>query len=132
MSGQAGVLAEGGHDWWPPSVHDFYLPSIVSGAGSWFTKFTLLVWVAVALVIVFFLVAYRDPKLVPSRMQWLAESIYGFARNGIAGEVIGPEGLRFGPYLASLFSFILANHFHPISLSCLRLSRLVYQLSKTV
>jgi F-type H+-transporting ATPase subunit a len=110
VSGQASVLAEGGHEGWPPSVHDFYLPSIIGGTGPWLTKFTLMVWVAVALIIVFFLVAYRDPKLVPSPLQWLAESIYGFARNGIAGEVIGHEGVRFGPYLASLFCFILVTN----------------------
>jgi F-type H+-transporting ATPase subunit a len=110
VSGQASFLAEGGVPGWPPSVHDFYLPSLVPGAGPWLTKFTLLVWVAVALILIFFLVAYRDPKLVPTRLQWLAESIYGFARNDVAGEVIGHDGLRFAPYLASLFCFILVTN----------------------
>jgi F0F1-type ATP synthase, subunit a len=110
VSGHASVFAEGGVPGWPPSVHDFYLPSIIGTAGPWLTKFTLLVWVAVAVILVFFLVAYRDPKLVPTRMQWLAESIYGFARNDVAGEVIGHDGLRFAPYLASLFCFILVTN----------------------
>jgi len=91
-------------------VHDFYLPSLVAGAGPWLTKFTLLVWLAVALILVFFLIAYRSPRLVPTRMQWLAEEIYGFARNGIAKDVIGSDGLRFAPYLASLFIFILVTN----------------------
>jgi F-type H+-transporting ATPase subunit a len=110
VSGQARVFAEGDVPGWPPSVHDFYLPSLLGGAGPWLTKFTLLVWVAVALILIFFLVAYRDPRLVPSRLQWLAESIYGFTRNDIAGEVIGTEGLRFAPYLTSLFCFILVTN----------------------
>lgn len=110
MSGAGIVLAEGGSLPWPPSVEDFYLPSWVEGAGPWLTKFTAMTWLAVAIIIVFFLVAYRDPKLVPSKMQWLAESIYGFARNNISGEVIGHEGLRFAPYLASLFCFILVTN----------------------
>src|SRR5262249_50303242 len=111
VSGHASVLAEGGVPGWPPSVHDFYLPSLVPGAGPWLTKFTLMVWLAVAIILIFFLVAYRSPKLVPSRMQWLAESIYGFARNDVAGEVIGHrDGLRFAPYLASLFIFILVTN----------------------
>jgi F-type H+-transporting ATPase subunit a len=110
VSGPATVLADGGVPGWPPSVHDFYLPSLVAGAGPWLTKFTLLVWLAVALILVFFLIAYRSPRLVPTRMQWLAEEIYGFARNGIAKDVIGPDGLRFAPYLASLFIFILVTN----------------------
>jgi F-type H+-transporting ATPase subunit a len=91
-------------------VHDFYLPSLVGGAYPWLTKFTLMVWLAVALIIVFFLLAYRNPKLVPTRAQWLAESIYGFGRDTVAREVIGAEGLRFAPYLATLFVFVLVTN----------------------
>jgi F-type H+-transporting ATPase subunit a len=69
-----------------------------------------MVWLAVALIIIFFLVAYRRPKLVPGRMQWLAESIYGFGRDTVAREVIGVEGLRFAPYLTTLFCFILVTN----------------------
>lgn len=94
----------------PPSVEDFFPPSLIEGTGPWLTKFTLLLWVAVALIIIFFAVAYRDPKLVPSRLQWMAESVYGFARDNIAKDMIGPEGLRFAPYLATLFCFILVNN----------------------
>jgi F-type H+-transporting ATPase subunit a len=92
----------------PPSVNDFYLPSLA--AGYWVTKFTLMVWLAVAVLIVFFLVAYRDPKIVPTRGQWLAESVYGFARDSMAKDLIGHEGVRFAPYLATLFSFILVTN----------------------
>jgi F-type H+-transporting ATPase subunit a len=92
----------------PPTVEDFYPPSIVpwGGHGEWFTKMTLLLWLSVAILIIFFLVAYRKPKLVPDKKQWLAESIYGFVRNNIAVEMIGREGVRFAPYLATLFCFI--------------------------
>lgn len=97
----------------PPTVEDFYLPSIVPWGGHdvWFTKITLLVWLSVAVLIIFFMVAYRNPKLVPDKKQWLAESIYGFVRNNIAVEMIGKEGVRFAPYLASLFTFIFVMNF---------------------
>jgi len=94
----------------PPSVSEFYPPALVDGAGFWFTKATLYVWVSVGLILVFFLVAYRDPKLVPTRLQWMAESVYGFARDGIARPMIGHEGIRFAPYFATLFCFILLNN----------------------
>jgi F-type H+-transporting ATPase subunit a len=101
VSGQAVTLVAGVP--FPPSVDDFF-PSGIEYP--WVTKFTVLVWIAVAALIVFFLVTYRNPKIVPGRWQWIAESVYGFVR-GTATDTIGPEGARFAPYLASLFSFLL-------------------------
>src|SRR5215218_7749601 len=105
MTGQTIVLAETP---FPPTVEDFYLPSIAPWGGHdvWFTKITLLVWLTVAILILYFLLSYRNPKLVPTKKQWLAESIYGFVRNNIAVDMIGKEGVRFAPYLTSLFCFI--------------------------
>src|SRR5688572_4859464 len=94
----------------PPKVEDFYLPPVVEGAYPWLTKFTILVWVAVAAIIIYFLLSYRDPKLVPTKKQWIAESIYGFARNSVAKDMIGHEGVRFAPYLTTLFCFILLTN----------------------
>jgi F-type H+-transporting ATPase subunit a len=88
----------------PPSVEDFYLPSLAYG--NWVTKFTIMVWLAAAFLIVYFLVAYRNPKIVPSKGQWFAESIYGFVRDGVAKDLIGHKGVRFAPYLTTLFAFI--------------------------
>ncbi|MEU4559595.1 F0F1 ATP synthase subunit A [Actinoplanes sp. NPDC023936] len=113
MIGQSTVLAAA----FPPSVEDFYLPSILPWGehdNYWFTKVTLLIWVAVAAIIIFFLVSYRKPKLVPTKKQWLAESAYGFVRNNIAVDMIGPAGVRFAPYLTTLFLFILVNNFFGI------------------
>jgi F-type H+-transporting ATPase subunit a len=92
----------------PPGPADFFPPSIA--AGFWFTKFTLMIWLAVAALIVFYLVAYRDPKIVPTRTQWIAESVYGFARDSVAKDLIGPESRKFAPYLATLFSYILITN----------------------
>lgn len=108
MSGQA--VAYAAELPWPPSVNDVYLPSLVEGAGPWLTKFTLMVWLAVALLIVFFLATYRAPKLVPSKSQWFAESIYSFIREGVGKDVIGKEGVRFAPYLTTLFCFIAVTN----------------------
>jgi F-type H+-transporting ATPase subunit a len=102
VKGQANVLAKGVP--WPPNVGDFYLPGWMY---PWVTKFTVMVWIAVAAIIAYFLLSYRKPKLVPTKGQWLAESVYGFGRNGIAGEMIGHEGLPFAPYITTLFTFVL-------------------------
>jgi F-type H+-transporting ATPase subunit a len=102
VNGQASALAGGAP--WPPSVEDFYLPGLLY---PWITKFTVMAWIAAALIIVYFLLSYRNPKIVPTRTQWLAESLYGFGRDGISREMIGHEGVKFGPYITSLFTFIL-------------------------
>ncbi len=96
----------------PPGVGGFFPPAVVPGWYPWVTKSTLFIWLAVAVTIVFFLVSYRNPRLVPTRGQWMAESVYGFVRKNVAEDMIGHEGVRFAPYLATLFCFILvANLF---------------------
>lgn len=104
MSGQL-LVAEGLP--WPPSVGDFYPPNV---AGPWVTKFGIMVWIAVALLLIFFMVAYRQPKLVPGRMQWAADTLYGFMRDDVARGQMGADGIRFAPYLTVLFSFILLTN----------------------
>ncbi|NJC73358.1 F0F1 ATP synthase subunit A [Planosporangium thailandense] len=101
------MLAEGKTPF-PPSVEDFFLPGL--GGQPWISKITVLLWIGVALVILFFLLAYRSPKLVPTKSQWVAESMYGMIRDGVAKETIGHEGIRFAPYLTSLFLFILVTN----------------------
>jgi len=98
----------------PPTVEEFFPPALVDGTYPWLTKSTLLVWIAVGLIIVFFLVAYRNPKMVPSRGQWMAEAISGFSRENIAKEMIGHEGVRFAPYFTTLFCFILLTNLFSI------------------
>ncbi|MEU2616297.1 F0F1 ATP synthase subunit A [Micromonospora sp. NPDC007271] len=116
MFGQANVLAQGAANF-PPSVEDFYLPSILPwGAHNsyWFTKITFMVWLAVGILILFFLLSYRNPQLVPTKKQWFAESVYGFVRNNIAVDMIGHQGVRFAPYFTTLFCFVLLTNFFAI------------------
>jgi F-type H+-transporting ATPase subunit a len=56
--------------------------------------------------------AFRKPRLVPSKFQAAVESLVGFVKDEIAIGIIGPEGVKYAPYLLSLFLFILvANLF---------------------
>jgi F-type H+-transporting ATPase subunit a len=101
--------ADGPH--FPPTVEEFFPPAI---AGPFVTKITILVWLATGILIIFFLLAYRKPKMVPTRAQWIAESIYGFNRDNVANPMIGHEGVRFAPYFTTLFCFILLTNFFGI------------------
>jgi F-type H+-transporting ATPase subunit a len=47
-------------------------------------------------------------------MQFAGESVYGFIRDGLAKDVIGPEFMRFVPYLFTLFTFVLVNNWFGI------------------
>lgn len=114
MSSQLPVLAAESPVHFPPTTNDFNFPAYfefsIAGIDFAITKLTVLTWLTVIIVSAVMLAAVRNPKMVPSRMQWYGESVYGFVRNGIARDVIGHHGIRFAPYLASLFMFILLNN----------------------
>lgn len=117
------LIAEGGgegfKDKYPLGPQSFVFKDFFSfslfGLTVHVTRLTTMMLTATALIIVFYLLASRKAKIVPSRLQFMGESIYGFIRNGVAREVIGPEqGLKFAPYLTCLFSFILFLNLYEI------------------
>lgn len=92
-----------------PGPNDFDFPGLFSHNG-WFTKPILIVIIMTTLVAVLYVLASRNPKIVPGRLQFAGESVYSFIRNDVALDAIGHEGLRFAPYLATLFSFVAFNN----------------------
>lgn len=92
-----------------PGPKDFDLPGIFAH-DSWFTKPILIVLLVTVTLAVFYWAASRKAAVVPGRLQFAGESVYGFIRNDVALDAIGHEGLKFAPYLATLFSFIALNN----------------------
>jgi len=89
----------------PPISHLIRWPTIF-GSGMWaVNKVVLLEWLAVVLLIWFFLAA-RKGALVPSGVQNVAEAAVDFVRNEVILQTIGPEGLNWTPFLLTLFTFI--------------------------
>jgi F-type H+-transporting ATPase subunit a len=116
-SGLGSVLAvesDPGGGFVAPTVEEFYPEPLVSfgllGVDFEITRITLIMWVATALIVGLMVAAVRKPSIVPGKLQFLGESGYSLVRDGIARDVIGPKGLPFAPFLASLFFFILANN----------------------
>jgi len=70
------------------------------------SRTSILILLVAAVVAILFLVAFRSPKIVPTGLQNVAEYGIDFVRRQIVLEVIGPAGLRFMPYLVTLFVFI--------------------------
>jgi F-type H+-transporting ATPase subunit a len=93
----------------PPSARDFELPPIF-GDNVYTTKPIFLVFLSVILISIFFIAASRKAAIVPTKLQFAGESVYGFVRDGLARDVIGHEFMRFVPYLFTLFTFILVNN----------------------
>ncbi len=93
----------------PPSTADFNLPPAF-GNSAFTTKPILLVFLSVILISVFFIASSRKALVVPTKLQFAGELIYGFVRNDLGKEIIGAEFMRFVPLLFSLFTFILTNN----------------------
>jgi F-type H+-transporting ATPase subunit a len=98
------VLAAEGFN--APSSRDFDFPGIVGG----FTKPMALVVLSVVIIFGFFMISGRRAALVPGKLQFAGESVYGFVRDGVGRDVIGPEFAKYVPYLTTLFTFVLVNN----------------------
>jgi F-type H+-transporting ATPase subunit a len=95
-----------------PGPADFDLPGIF---GSAVTKPMVLVALSVVLIVALFYAMARPAAVVPGRMQFAGELVYGFVRNGIARENIGSHDfMKYVPFLFSLFLFVLVNNFYGI------------------
>ena len=92
-----------------PSIFD--LPPVFSIGSVGVTKPMLQLFLAALLVFGFFYAAARQRSMVPGKLQYAGESAYGFVRNNLGRDIIGSHDfLRFMPYLAALFFFVLINN----------------------
>jgi F-type H+-transporting ATPase subunit a len=89
-------------------------PSIVGEDQWWgFNKIALINVIAVVATSTLFVMA-RKGSLVPKGAQNLAESTVGFLKDGVIMQTIGADGMRYLPFLASLFFFILIGNLFEI------------------
>jgi len=71
-----------------------------------FTNSSLMMVVALALISGFMIFAMSGRSLVPSRIQSMAEIVYEYIA-GMVKENLGEEGMKFFPWVFSIFIFIL-------------------------
>jgi F-type H+-transporting ATPase subunit a len=114
ISHTLGSVLAAGPGFEAPGLEAFYPKPLFSfavlGVDFEITRITLILWVATLAMIGFLVWTVRKPSIVPSKAQFLGESGYSLVRDGIARDVVGPRGIPFAPFLASLFFFILANN----------------------
>jgi F-type H+-transporting ATPase subunit a len=90
----------------PPVSHLIEWPDLFGSEPFAVNKVVLLMFVAVILVSAFYLAAARKASLVPTGVQNAAESVVEFVQEGVILQTMGPEGLKFTPFLLTMFSFI--------------------------
>jgi F-type H+-transporting ATPase subunit a len=110
------IFGIGSKEFHAPTVEElFEFKPIFTVGGLEVTFPTIVMFAMTALIIFFFWRAFAKPKLVPEGMQNVAEAgIIDFVRNQIAVSVIGPEGHRWVPLLATIFFWVLLNNFMSI------------------
>jgi len=81
----------------------------IAGRQIHFTNSAFYMLVSVALAILLMLVPTRGRRLFPTRLQSFAELIYEFVANMIRSTA-GEDGMKFFPFVFSLFMFILVSN----------------------
>lgn len=89
----------------PFELHD-WIPISLGGLDISINKAVVMMWVVVSIVTVLMVMAGSSRKLVPGKLQSMAEMMVDFIR-AIILDTIGKEGMRFFPLIATLFLFIL-------------------------
>lgn len=89
----------------PFELHN-YIAIDLGGLDISINKAVLTMWIVVGLVALLMVMAGSARKLVPGKLQSLAEMLVDFIR-GIILDTMGEGGMKFFPLIATLFLFIL-------------------------
>jgi F-type H+-transporting ATPase subunit a len=109
------MAAEGGGGFVAPGPGSFELPPVFYVGEFGVTKPMLLMILSAVVVVGFAYMSSRKAAMVPGRLQFAGEQVYGFVRNSLARENIdGAHFMTFVPYLFSLFLFILVNNYYGV------------------
>jgi F-type H+-transporting ATPase subunit a len=91
-------------------LHQFelqnWIPISLGGLDISINKAVVFMWIVVFLAAVLMVIAGSARKLVPGKLQSIAEMMVDFIRSMII-DTMGKEGMRFFPLIATLFLFIL-------------------------
>ena len=91
-------------------MDQFIIEPILSSSDGlqWYSFTNQALWMLVSLVAIslLFIFGIRKNEVVPGRLQSVAEVLYTFVRKMVL-DIAGSEGLKFFPYIFSLFIFIL-------------------------
>ena len=86
-------------------------PLFGDGPIEWYTPTNVTLWMGIAILamIALLILSTRRRAIVPSRGQSVAEMFYGFIHK-LVEDVAGHEGLKFFPYVMTLFMFVFLSN----------------------
>jgi F-type H+-transporting ATPase subunit a len=93
----------------------FETPVVFSIGGFDVNRAMLLMFLAAFIAIAVLYFAYRKPRVVPTKFGAAVEGLVGYVRDEIAVGIIGPDGVKYFPYLLSLFMFILIGNLFEVT-----------------
>jgi F-type H+-transporting ATPase subunit a len=100
----------------PEYVNELFETQVVFSIGGFdVNRAMLLMFLAAFIAVGLLFFAYRRARVVPTKYGVAVEGLVGFVRDEIAVGIIGPEGVRYFPYLLSLFLFILVGNLFEIT-----------------
>lgn len=87
-------------------------PLFGDGPVHWYTLTNATLWMGIGIlaIVLLLVVGTRGRAIVPTRMQSIAEVAYGFVHKMIE-DIAGKEGLKYFPYVMTLFMFIVFSNF---------------------
>lgn len=93
-------------------MDQFVVKPLFGGELNFYTPTNATLWMALAVLCVIGLLVLgtRGRAIVPSRIQSVAELAYGFVHKMVE-DVAGKDGLRYFPYIMTLFIFIVFSNF---------------------
>ena len=99
----------------PPGTGDFIYGCVgpsyhVFGQTFCFNFIILLIVLTTLIVLTLFLVAFRQPKVVPGKFQLAMELGVDFVRENIAQPMLGQDASKYMPLLTTFFFFILVGN----------------------
>lgn len=85
---------------------------ITAGCVRWYEPTNVTLWMALTALCVVALMVWgtRGRGLIPNRIQSIAELVYGMVYKMVE-DIAGREGVRYFPYIMTLFSFVLFANF---------------------
>ncbi|WP_017999771.1 F0F1 ATP synthase subunit A [Paracoccus sp. N5] len=93
-------------------MDQFVVKPLFGGELNWYTPSNATLWMALAALAITALLVFgtRGRAIVPNRLQSIAELLYGMVRKMVE-DVTGKDGLKYFPYVMTLFCFILFANF---------------------
>lgn len=103
--------AEGGGLVFKP-MEQFEITALFGGDIAWYTPTNTAMWMGFSIIAIVLLLVVGSSKraVVPTRAQSVAELAYGFIYKMVE-DICGKEGLKFFPYIMTLFMFIVCANF---------------------